>query len=134
MERPTARVSATVLGAPEAGALADFYEELLGWIRVHDEPGWVMLRPPEGGSGLSFQHETHFVAPAWPATPGEPQMTMHLDIAVEDLDEGVAWATSLGATPAEHQPQDEVRVMLDPVGHPFCLFPAPPAVQQVVDL
>ena len=34
--------------------------------------------------------------------------------AVED-------ALGKGATLAEHQPQDDVRVMLDPAGHPFCL-------------
>ena len=28
-----------------------------------------------------------------------------------------------GATLAAHQPQKAVRVMLDPDGHPFCLFP-----------
>ena len=33
-----------------------------------------------------------------------------------------AWARECGATPADQQPQDDVRVMLDPDGHPFCLF------------
>ena len=28
----------------------------------------------------------------------------------------------LGATLAEFQPQDEVRVLFDPAGHPFCLY------------
>ena len=50
-------------------------------------------------------------------------MMMHLDIAVEDLDRGVAWATELGATVAPTQFRDGIRVMLDPAGHPFCLFP-----------
>nr|WP_278254933.1 hypothetical protein [Streptomyces sp. IBTA2] len=27
-----------------------------------------------------------------------------------------------GATPAEFQPQHDVRVLFDPAGHPFCLF------------
>lgn len=49
----------------------------------------------------------------------------HLDIAVEDLEAGVAFALEAGATLAEFQPQKEVRVMLDPVGHPFGLFPGP---------
>ncbi len=49
-------------------------------------------------------------------------MMIHLDIEVDDLDDGVAWAIEAGATLAEHQPQDDVRVMLDPAGHPFCLF------------
>ena len=48
-------------------------------------------------------------------------MAMHLDIGVDDLDEAVAWAGEVGATPAEIQPQERVRVMLDPHGHPFCL-------------
>jgi hypothetical protein len=34
----------------------------------------------------------------------------------------VAWAQEAGATVAGHQPQPDVRVMLDPDGHPFCLF------------
>jgi len=29
---------------------------------------------------------------------------------------------ALGATVAEFQPQDDVRVHLDPAGHPFCLW------------
>jgi hypothetical protein len=50
-------------------------------------------------------------------------MMMHLDIGVEDLESGVAWAVECGAVVANHQPQRDVRVMLDPEGHPFCLFP-----------
>lgn len=50
-------------------------------------------------------------------------MMMHLDIGVADLDAGVSWAAAQGASLAEHQPQRDVRVMLDPEGHPFCLFP-----------
>ena len=49
-------------------------------------------------------------------------MMMHLDIWVDDLDTAGARAESLGAVLAEFQPQDEVRVYLDPAGHPFCLF------------
>ncbi len=50
-------------------------------------------------------------------------MMVHLDFGVEDLATGVRWALDVGAVVAEHQPQDEERVMLDPEGHPFCLFP-----------
>jgi catechol 2,3-dioxygenase-like lactoylglutathione lyase family enzyme len=123
MVQPRMRVSAAVLGAPDPRALAAFYEQLLGWTVVEAEPVWVRLQPPSGGTGLSFQSEPDYVAPVWPPAPGEQQMMVHLDIAVEDLTAGVAWALEAGATLAEHQPQDDVRVMLDPVGHPFCLFP-----------
>ena len=47
---------------------------------------------------------------------------MHLDFQVDDLDAAVAHAVDLGAQEAELQPQDDVRVLLDPVGHPFCLY------------
>ncbi|MFW6195230.1 MAG: VOC family protein [Chloroflexota bacterium] len=122
MNRPPMRLSSTVLGAPDARALAAFYERLLGWHRVADEPGWVILRPSSGGTGLSFQTEPDFVPPAWPSSGAEQQMMMHLDIAVEDLQAGVAWAQEAGARLAGFQPQEHVRVMLDPAGHPFCLF------------
>jgi catechol 2,3-dioxygenase-like lactoylglutathione lyase family enzyme len=125
VERPRFRISATVLGSADAQALGGFYERLLGWDRVDDQPGWVRLRHPSGEllpPGLSFQDEPGHVRPVWPAGPGDAQMQAHLDIAVDDLDAGVAWAVQCGASLAEHQPQDDVRVMLDPAGHPFCLF------------
>ena len=49
-------------------------------------------------------------------------MMMHLDFEVTDLDAAVAHAIGLGARVHDHQPQDSVRVMLDPAGHPFCLY------------
>jgi catechol 2,3-dioxygenase-like lactoylglutathione lyase family enzyme len=117
------RVSATVLGAPDPQALGAFYARLLGWTVVENEPTWVMVRPLEGGTGLSFQYEKGYVPPVWPTAPSEQQMMLHLDIAVEDHNEGVTWAVDAGATVAAYQPQDDVCVMLDPAGHPFCLFP-----------
>jgi catechol 2,3-dioxygenase-like lactoylglutathione lyase family enzyme len=117
------RISATVLGAPDPQALGAFYARLLGWTVVKNEPVWAMVRPPSGGTGLSFQHERDYVPPVWPPASGEQQMMSHLDIAVEDLEAGVAWAMDAGAKLADYQPQEHVRVMLDPAGHPFCLFP-----------
>jgi hypothetical protein len=45
-------------------------------------------------------------------------MMLHLDIGVRDL----AAAVELGAALPSHQPQADVRVLLDPAGHPFCLY------------
>ena len=39
-----------------------------------------------------------------------------------DLEAAVADAVALGATVATAQPQEHVRVLLDPAGHPFCLI------------
>ncbi|MFD0690058.1 VOC family protein [Actinomadura fibrosa] len=46
----------------------------------------------------------------------------HLDIEVDDLDAAGARAEAEGAVLADFQPQEHVRVYLDPAGHPFCLF------------
>lgn len=53
---------------------------------------------------------------------GRQDAMQHVDIAVGDLRETVAQAIETGATLAEFQPQADVRVLLDPAGHPFCLF------------
>jgi catechol 2,3-dioxygenase-like lactoylglutathione lyase family enzyme len=119
---PRLTVTGTNIGAPDANALADFYRRLLGYETRTEEPGWVVLRPPGGGHTLNFQAEERYVPPAWPAGPGEQQMQMHLEIAVDDLEAGVAHAVAQGATLAGFQPQNHVRVCLDPAGHPFCLF------------
>ena len=117
------RLSATVLGTPDPQGLAAFYSRLLGWPVTFSDADWAMIKPPDGlGSGLSFQLESAYVRPVWPEQPGAQQMMLHLDIEVDDLAAGVASAKEAGAVEADFQPQDNVRVMLDPAGHPFCLF------------
>lgn len=121
-QRPSLVLSGVVLDAPDARELGAFYQRLLGWPVIQDEPGWLKLGSPEGGSGLSFQTESDYRRPTWPAGPGDQQMSIHLDIKVSDLAEAGAHAVAAGAVLADYQPQDDVRVYLDPAGHPFCLF------------
>lgn len=112
-----------VLDAPDVPALAEFYARLLGWPIHTLDATWATLAPSEqAGYYIGIQHEPLYVRPVWPAVEGQAQMSMHLDIAVEDLDAAVAYASSVGAELAHYQPQDSIRVMLDPVGHPFCLY------------
>lgn len=119
---PRLTLTSTVLDAPDASELAAFYQRLLGWQVKDDEGDWVTLRPPGGGTGLSFRTEKAYVPPTWPAGPGDQQMMTHLDIEVDDLETAGAHAVAAGATLASYQPQDDVRVYLDPAGHPFCLW------------
>lgn len=121
-DRPTATLVSTVLGTPDPRGLARFYGALLGWPIRTDEPEWVTLRPEDGGAGLSFQLETEHTPPVWPAGRDEQQMQLHLDLQVDDVDAAVERALPLGARLAPYQPQDDVRVLLDPAGHPFCFF------------
>jgi catechol 2,3-dioxygenase-like lactoylglutathione lyase family enzyme len=115
-------ITNVVLGGPDPRALAEFYQRLLGWEIATDEPDWVTLRAPDAASGLAFQTEEAHVPPVWPAGPGDQQMMVHLDIRVDDLDVGGAHAIAAGAVLADFQPQSDVRVYLDPAGHPFCLW------------
>jgi catechol 2,3-dioxygenase-like lactoylglutathione lyase family enzyme len=120
--QPRFTLAATTLDAPDAHELAQFYRSLLGWRVRKEEPGWVEIAPHDGSAGLSFQSEPLFERPQWPSRASEQQMMMHLDIEVNDLPAAVDRALALGATVADYQPQDDVRVLHDPVGHPFCLF------------
>lgn len=71
---------------------------------------------------MAFATEAEFVSPKWPSDSNQQQMMIHLDFEVDDLDEAVEHAVAAGATVASYQPQELVRVMLDPSGHPFCLW------------
>jgi predicted enzyme related to lactoylglutathione lyase len=123
MSAPRLRLAGTVLSASDADALATFYERLLGWPRCGGDAGWVVVRPDGESAGLSFHADDQHLRPVWPSRPDQQQIQVHLDIATDDVEAAVAHAIECGAELAEHQPQDGVRVMLDPDGHPFCLFP-----------
>lgn len=111
-----------MLSAPKAQPLAHFYRDLLGWPLHDDEPDWCTMQIPGAAANLAFQSEEHYTRPAWPATAGDPHMMLHLDIGAVRLDKAVAAAQELGATLAQFQPQEDVRVLIDPAGHPFCLY------------
>ena len=118
----TFRLTAAVLDSADPPALARFYQRLLGWPIASEDPTWVTLRPADGSAGLSFQLEPDHVPPVWPAAADQPQMQLHLDLEVDDLAAATEIAVAAGARLAEFQPQDDVRVLLDPAGHPFCLW------------
>ncbi|MGG7569157.1 VOC family protein [Streptomyces sirii] len=120
--RPRFSLATVVLDCLDAHTLADFYRRLLGWKVKDSEPDWVLLSCPDGGTGLSFQSEPGYQPPVWPERAAEQQKMLHLDIRVDDLAEAEAYAVAMGAVRAEFQPQDDVRVLFDPAGHPFCLF------------
>ncbi len=117
-----ATLTMATLSSPDPATLARFYARLLGWEISTEEPGWVTLRNPDGGIGLGFHIEDRYTRPVWPSEPGKQIMMAHLEVRVDDLEAGSAHAQACGATLAEYQPQEDVRVHLDPDGHPFCLY------------
>ena len=73
MEPPSYPYSTnTVLGTPDPRGLAEFYLQLLGWVyRDEDHESddtWIVIKPPGGGTGLSFQLETEHEPPTWPTS------------------------------------------------------------------
>lgn len=111
----------TAIEAPDPSALANFYSQLLGWPLVHEELGTSILSVAETSVYIVFQQASDFQPPVWPPKPGEQRPMMHFDFQVGDLDSAVDEALELGATVAHFQPQENVRVLFDPAGHPFCL-------------
>jgi predicted enzyme related to lactoylglutathione lyase len=111
----------TAIEAPDPSALARFYSELVGWPIGHEEPGTAIVAPSPSGPFLVFQQATGYEEPVWPPVAGSQRPMVHFDFQVGDLDEAVAEAVELGARLADEQPNDSVRVMIDPAGHPFCL-------------
>lgn len=111
----TARESA------DPGGIARFYSALVGWPIVNDEPDLAVLAASPQGPYFVFDRVEDYRAPTWPPAEGDQRPMMHYDFQVGDLDSAMEDAVALGATVADHQPQEAVRVMLDPEGHPFCL-------------
>jgi catechol 2,3-dioxygenase-like lactoylglutathione lyase family enzyme len=111
----------TAIEAPDPVALATFYSELLGWPVVHQEPGTAVVAAPQGQIYVVFQAAAGYQRPVWPPAEGDQRPMMHFDFQVDDLDAAVAEAVALGATLADDQPQEKVRVLIDPAGHPFCV-------------
>jgi catechol 2,3-dioxygenase-like lactoylglutathione lyase family enzyme len=107
--------------APDPSALARFYSDLLGWPIGHEEPGTAIVAPPQGSVYLVFQQAEDYQPPVWPPVDGRQRPMMHLDFQVGDLDAAVDDAVALGASLATAQPRENVKVLFDPAGHPFCL-------------
>lgn len=136
MTGPTVALGTLCLDCSDAQAMAAFYGGLLGWEPTFLEPDWVLMRNPDGGVGLSFQAEVSYVPPVWPETAAEQQKMMHLDVRVTPadgrdpsgpagqaaLEDAVARAVDAGGSLAPHQARADLRVILDPAGHPLCLF------------
>lgn len=111
----------TAIEAPNPGLLARFYAELLGWHLGHEEPETAIVAASPEGPFFVFQKAADYQAPTWPPVEGKQRPMSHFDFQVGDLEEATDEAVALGATVANFQPQENVRVLFDPAGHPFCL-------------
>lgn len=114
-------------GEGQAQAVAHFYEELLGYeVLDPGGPSWKQLNDPRTGLHLNIQGETWYQPPTWPEQPGQFTKMLHFEVMTEDLAAAVATAVAAGGRQSPWQPAnrdpDRIRIMLDPAGHPLCLF------------
>lgn len=86
----------------------------------------MQLRNPDGGVGLNVQTESLYEPPLWPEQHKGQGKMMHFEVLVDDLDAAVKLVIQSGGSEVRSQPSDRdqarIRIMLDPAGHPFCLF------------
>ncbi|MGU3498386.1 VOC family protein [Mycobacterium sp. C31M] len=112
------RLGAVAIDCPDPRALGDFYRAALGYEEVRSTPDLVVLAGP--AMLLTSERIPAHRPPTWPA--GTVPKQLHLDLSVDDLDIEQRRLVDLGATVADVQPDPaKWRVLLDPVGHPFCL-------------
>ena len=128
----------TAIDTTDTRALAEFYRQLLGLrYRQGDEPpgdghaddaDWLVLADPNGVRKLAFQQVERLERTTWPTH--DVPMQMHLDFTVSsrtELQRQRQRAESLGAQLLLDRTDDSnepLYVLVDPSGHPFCIFVA----------
>jgi predicted enzyme related to lactoylglutathione lyase len=117
----------TVLDAPDLAVESAFWAGLLGGTvdaDDDDDGDWHTVRV-DGEARLGIQLAPDLVPPVWPGEGPRQQQQLHLDLYVDDLDEGRERVLALGGRllqPAEDPTApDRFDVYADPAGHPFCL-------------
>jgi hypothetical protein len=120
MANPVGSLASISIDCPDPDALAPFYCALLGLQEAFAIPDRGVICLAGAGPMLTLMRVNTYAAPSWPNGPQHQQM--HIDVGVDHLESAVSAAIALGAVEAAHQPApDQWRVLLDPVGHPFCL-------------
>jgi hypothetical protein len=113
-----ARLGSIALDCADPTTLAAFWAELLGGEVAFTSDEFVAVKTDR--AWLAAVRVPDYQAPSWPQ--GAAPKQIHLDLAVDDLDQAEVEALRLGARRAADQPApDRWRVLLDPAGHPFCL-------------
>ncbi|MFC8245716.1 VOC family protein [Streptomyces chartreusis] len=117
---PRMKLTAITLDCSDPEALAAFYRQATG-LELHPKSNSAFAGlNGDDGLLLGFQRVARYQAPSWP-DQAVPQQ-LHLDFAVDNLEEAEALLLELGAAKPGHQPGGERwRVLTDPAGHPFCL-------------
>jgi hypothetical protein len=112
------KLGSVSLNCPDPHALALFYSTLLEKEIAFESEDFAAIQLDN--IWLSMQRVADFKPSTWPTS--ETPNHVHLDFSASDLDAGESQALAAGATSVPDQPdRDRWRVLLDPVGNPFCV-------------
>jgi hypothetical protein len=112
------RLGSVALDCADPVTLATFWSKLLGGEVAFSSDHFVAVKTDQ--VWFAAVKIDDYQPPTWPGS-GSPKQ-MHLDLAVDNLEEAVLDALRLGAVRSDFQPAPERYVVLfDPAGHPFCL-------------
>lgn len=129
-----------VLDTTDARRTAEFWRQLLGLVyRPGHEPppagepdpagsDWLNLFERDGTPRLAFQQVPSLPRTTWP-DPDVPQQ-LHLDLTVDSVAELAAVHGRILALGGQlrydrsDDPDEPLRVYVDPAGHTFCVFVA----------
>ena len=109
------KLSEVVIDCHDCDALAAFWAAVLGGTAVRESAEWVAVIMADGSTTVSFQQVPE-------AKVGKNRV--HLDVLVDDLEQGAARCVELGATQVTDRRADPIGdfiVLLDPEGNEFCV-------------
>ena len=111
------RVGSVVIDCNDFDAMFAFWSTALGYVpRDEPEPGWVVLKDPDGtGVQVSLQ-----VVPE----PRVGKNRLHFDLYTDGRDGEVERLLALGAMrhPRTPEPDEDFIVLEDPEGNLFCVI------------
>ncbi|HEV2892098.1 MAG TPA: VOC family protein [Frankiaceae bacterium] len=115
------RIQSVVVDSRDPGALAAFWESVLGWRRTFDDAVEVVLEPPAGSREDGVVPDLLFLK-----TPDAKAVKnrLHLDLRPVDQAAEVARIEALGGTRVDVGQGEDVSwvVLADPDGNEFCVL------------
>ena len=111
------RFDGIAIDCAQAATLAAFYGAILK-TEVKNEA----VRLNDGSVEIWFQQVNDYQPPTWPTQ--ERGQQVHVDLAVPNVEEAIAVAQAHGGKVAEQREGYHHPIIVDPDGHPICLFAA----------
>ncbi len=114
------RWQSVVVDATDPSALAQFWQDVLGWRRTYDDGTEIVLEPPVGSPSDGVP-DLLFLKVAEGKTV---KNRLHIDLRPDDRDAEVARIEALGARRVDIGQGPDVTwvVLADPEGNEFCVL------------